>query len=599
MDLPPNLSAAAAANLQQWLNDGRFARWRAETEALLASGNIAEIEDAFGRTLRFGTGGIRGRCGAGPGRMNPHVVAAATQGLADYLKDIQAPAAVVIGYDVRRDSREFAETAARVLAAAGMAVHFTDGLCSTPQLSYSVPALSAGAGIMITASHNPPNDNGYKCYRGNGCQFVEPEDEKLAAFVEKAVASKDADLPNFAQSLAAGVIRKVPDSIHRGYVDASLKASRADPVTAAKVRVLYTPYHGVGTTSVLPVLLAAGFAVRKVEAQSDPDPNFSTLPGGSANPEDPKTFDLARAAANDGDDLILSSDPDADRIGALVRKTPAGEWVYLKGNQIAALLCDYLVRRRAAEAPTKSGVVARTIVTTDLIDRIASASGVAVESGLLVGFKYIGRLIDSILTGRDSREFVFGGEESHGYLSGTHCLDKDAANAACVLAAAVAEQKVAGKTVRQRLMELYRQFGLFAHGLLNLSLTPADGGMGRAEEILSKLRANPPKALAGRPVLRVLDWNNGRLSELDVAAGRRTESAADKGNVLMFILSADWTDRITLRPSGTEPKMKLYGQLGKKMSAGAHEAAVEGLLTAAEAELNAMLSAAMKEIKGV
>jgi phosphoglucomutase/phosphomannomutase len=610
----PNLTPAARAALNTWLTDPAYARWRPATEAVAASGNAAEINDAFGQEISFGTGGLRGRCGPGPGRMNSWVIAKATQGLADYLKAKGAAKSVVIGYDVRKDSREFAETTARVLAANGITVHFTDGLCSTPQLSYSVPHLKAGAGVMITASHNPPADNGYKCYQSNGCQFVAPEDDVLVSCVGKAVAPAESSLPTFADATARGRIVKVPDAVHAAFVAASTKASRAGIPGVGDTRVLYTPYHGCGITAVYPVLQKAGFAVRVLDAQARSDPNFPTLPGGVANPEEPATFKLALEAATPADDLILSSDPDADRIGALVRKTPGGEWVYLKGNQIAALLCDYIVRRWKAADAFHRGVVARTIVTTDLIDRIAANERLDVVNDLLVGFKYIGRVIDGIkaaaeigsqatgeidIGGGSAREFVFGGEESHGYLSGTHCLDKDAANAGCIMAAVVAEQKAAGRTAWQRLMELYRTHGLLVHGLVNLNLTPADGGLARAGQILAKLREQPPATLAGRPVLKVIDYQKGVKTTLDRKTGAKTTAPTDPGSVLVYVLGEDGADRITLRPSGTEPKMKLYGQLGKPVPAGADDQAVEALIASTEAELNSALTAAMKDFKAV
>jgi phosphomannomutase len=632
------LSPAARETLRRWREEPEFAAWRSAAEAA-ASSAPAELEEAFGTELQFGTGGMRGPCGPGPGRMNAWVVAKATQGLANYLHSKPLPAVVVVGHDARNGSREFAEITARVLAANRIAVRLFEGLCVTPQMSHSVRKLGAGAGVMITASHNPPADNGYKCYQAAGCQFAPPEDASLVYHVGRAAPPALAELPTLEAARASGLLTAAPESLRAEYVAAAVDSSRIMSVPAADraaVGVLYSPFHGVGSLSVLPALQAAGVAVRLLEPQARPDPNFPTLPKGVANPEEPPTFWRLLCAARDSDDILLASDPDADRIGAMVRRRPGGEWIYLDGNRLMALLCDFAVRRwhvatgdwavasgaerrgpvghtSVAGANGKGhiegdgaklrGVVSRTIVTTALVDRIAETAApgrVDLVNDLLVGLKYQGRLIDRVLAEPSPRRvFVFGGEEAHGYLSGEHSLDKDAANAACLLAGPAAECKAAGRTVWQHLLGLYRRFGLFANGGVNLSLTAAEGGMARARAILDRLRAAPPATLAGRAVVAVIDHHKDRRITVDRRTGRREEVPFDPGNVLTFVLSDDGLERVTVRPSGTEPKMKLYGQLVRPLPADSSDDAAEGLVESAERELSSLLAAAMGEMKSL
>jgi phosphomannomutase len=600
MQLPDSLTDAARTQLQRWLTEPAFEPWRDATRALAESGDAVEINDAFGTEIRFGTGGIRGRCGPGPGRMNGWVVGRATQGLADWLKARGQPLRVVVGHDARNGSEDFARTACRVLAAAGVEVFGVSGLCTTPQLSFSVIRLGCGAGIMITASHNPPADNGYKCYNAAGHQFAPPQDADLVGFVEAAGCPPGTGLPAFDAARADGRIRPVPEPVRAEYLASAVASSRLTGLDTSRVSILYTPYHGAGSLSVLPALRAAGFAVRMLESQARPDPRFPTLPGGVANPEEPPTFFRALLAARDADDVVLASDPDADRIGAMVRRRPDGEWIWLDGHRLMTLLGEFAVRRWTAGAPARCGVVSRSLVTTAMLDRaVAAAAGgrrVRVASDLLVGLKYTGRLIAE-LAGSADEEFVFGGEEAHGYLSGTHCLDKDAANAACLLGGVAAECKAAGVTVWQRYLDFARRFGAFANPAANLSLTAAEGGMARADRILSRLRGDPPRTLAGRPVKTVIDYRRTTKTITDVATGAVRTEPCDPGNVLVFVFSDDGLDRLTVRPSGTEPKMKLYAQRTAAVPAGADDAAVEAALDALEAEAASALATVAAELR--
>lgn len=634
LDALTGLSPAARTALHLWLHDPQYSEYRPAVHRMILAGDTAELDDAFGADLAFGTGGMRGPCGPGPGRMNVHVVGKAARGLAEFLIAARGsdptgregasasrpagPPVVVVGCDVRTDSRRFTEVTARVLAAAGVKAVVHPGLCSTPQLSFAVRRLGADAGVMITASHNPPADNGFKVYQSDGCQLVAPLDALVVKAVAKAVAPAESSLPAISDARARGWITDVPVGLGQEYVAAAVESSRVEPgelapcdTNPAGVRVLYSPYHGVGGTSVVPALRLAGADVRLCAAQAEPHPGFPTLPGRTANPESPDTFLALLAEARDADDLLLSTDPDADRLGAMVRRRPAGrhgdEWLYLNGNRIAVLVADRVIRRYRLLHPVRGGLVVRTMVTTPMLDALAGAVGLSVVSGLPVGFKYVGRELRRLLDADRAEEFVLGGEESHGLLSGPHALDKDAANAAVLLAAAAAEQKSRGRTLWQRLLELQRRHGIHAEGLATLSLTPAEGGRARADAMLASLRKTPPANLAGRPVVRVRQYAAGTCTITETATGAVRAEPADPGTTSVFEFTPDGADAVVLRPSGTEPKMKLYGRIRRPAPAEPAAAspeeeertdlATESALEAADREVEALLAACMADFR--
>lgn len=631
--MPEGLSPGAAATLQRWLTEPAFAPWVEQTRALLAAGTLAEIEEAFGTELAFGTGGMRGPCGPGPGRLNGWVVARAARGLAEWVlastdadtptgaapglsqHPAGSPRGVVVGFDARHGSRAFASITARVFGAAGLRVHLHAGLCSTPQLSFAVLAVGARAGVMLTASHNPPADNGFKAYTAAGHQFAPPQDADLVRLVQAAVPPPADTLPTEARLREAGLLVDVPADMTDRYVAAAVRSARLEGLPLGDVHVLFSPYHGVGAGSVLPALQLAGATVRVLEGQAAPDPDFPTLPGRIANPEEPATFARLLAAARDLDDILLAADPDADRIGAMVRTRPAGPWMWLDGHRLMVLAADFACRRwahdeavrRASGAAPKRAVVARSLVTSSMVDRVAEAAcaavgGAQVAGDQLVGLKYTGRL-SARLAADPGREFVFGGEEAHGMLAGNHVRDKDAANAACLLAGSAAEcQAVGGRTLWQHLLDLHRLHGIFAHAAASLSLSAAEGGTARAARIMAGLRARPPRTLAGRTVHSVVDHQGPVRRTTTIADGRTVEEPHDPGNVLVFVLASDGTDRITVRPSGTEPKLKLYGQLhGATTRADLRtmsDSQVESVLAEAGRELEALLAVVTAELRG-
>ena len=436
------LGAAAATALRRWMGDEAFAAHRAEIGALIDREAFDELQDAFGAVIPFGTGGRRGAMGPGPNRINERTIAESAHGLANYVLRSGAkgaaggPARIVIAYDTRRNSRAFAETAASVVAGNGMEALLFEGPRSTPELSFAVRHLGAAAGIVISASHNPPEDNGFKAYWSDGGQVVAPHD---AAIIEEVVKVTTTPRLPLEEAARRGLYREIGREVDGAYLDyvagLTLGSSR-------DVRIVFTPLHGTGTTSVAPALREAGFGdVHPLPLQWEADPDFSGVPGRSPNPENPAALDAAvKLAESIGADLVLGSDPDADRLGAVVRH--GGAWEFLTGNQIGVLLFEHIARSLAASGtvPARAALL-KTCVTSDLLDRIAAEHGIAVQGDYLVGFKYIAEAIGAM---PDPSAFVFGIEESHGYLRGAGVRDKDAAQAAVLLAERAAELKAEG-----------------------------------------------------------------------------------------------------------------------------------------------------------
>jgi len=551
------LSVAAGAAVEQWVSEPTYAGFRNDIHALIDTGNLNELEDAFRVHIEFGTGGIRGRMGAGPNRINVRTIGEAAQGLAQHVLkagDESAERGVVIARDPRRNSRRFAREAACILAANGVTAHLYQDVCATPQLSYSVRALNAAAGIVISASHNPPPDNGFKAYGADGGQVVPPHDGQIIA---EARAVTEIERMDYDEAVESGRIRPVPEDIpsrYRSAVAAQSIAAQRD------VRIVYTPLHGVGHTTIPPILESLGFRdVHLVETQAEPDGHFPTVPGGVANPEDPRTMQLAiEKAAAVGADLVLSSDPDADRLGCALPDPQTGwdappDRLALNGNQIGAVLCHSILhgRKSCGSLPDRP-VVCKTIVTTDLTGIVARAFGARVVDNLLVGFKYIGEVIGAL---SPDEEFVFGTEESHGYLAGGYARDKDAAVAALLLAECAASLKAQGRTVRGYLDEIYAEYGYFCDSQRSVMREGAQGNQ-EISQIMAGLRANPPDALSGRPVYRAIDRETGLARNLRTGETEPVDGAA--GNVLALTLSDTGHTRVTARPSGTEPKIKYY-----------------------------------------
>lgn len=558
---------------QTWLDDPLIdEQTKEELRSVLH--DAGEIEDRFYKDLEFGTGGLRGVMGAGTNRMNIYTVGKATQGLADWLlgqaqsaaasatatANTQRPAAV-IAFDSRQNSPEFALEAARVLAGNGIKVYLFESLRPTPELSFAVRYLRAAAGIVITASHNPPEYNGYKVYGSDGGQLVPDVAEEVirsAANVKSLAQIRRADV---AEAERSGLIERIGEEVDRAYLEA-VRSVSVHPQAAAELgdrfQVVFTPLHGAGNIAVRRALEAIGCRnVHVVAEQEQPDGTFPTVK--SPNPEEREAFKLALTEAERLDaDMIIGTDPDCDRMGAIVR-TASGAYEQLSGNQAGALLLHYLLEgHKYAGTLPANGAMIKTIVTGELGARIAEDYGLTVFN-TLTGFKYIGeKMTEFARTGQHT--FLFGYEESYGYLAGDHCRDKDAVVASMLICEAAAWYKKQGKTLLNVLDELYARYGVHLESLHSRTLVGKEG-MERIARIMEWWRTSPPESAGGVRVSKVLDYADG----LD---------GLPRENALKFELEdGSW---FCLRPSGTEPKIKIYLAVRQSDMARA-EAALERL----------------------
>lgn len=523
------------------------------TEMAQIQGSDMDLHDRFYKFLEFGTGGLRGVVGAGTNRMNRYTVRQATQGLAVYISQFGREAAqrgVVIAHDSRHFSAEFAREVALVLAANGIVSHLWDSLRPTPLLSFAVRELKAMAGVVITASHNPPQYNGYKVYWEDGGQ-IPPE---RAAAIQKLILEVE-DLTAVhpmeeAPARATGLLRAVPAAVDRAYLDGILGLLASEPPARATCRILYTPLHGAGNVLVTQALSEAGFPVSVVQAQREPDPDFSTVK--SANPEDPAVFELALAQARQEPvDLIMATDPDSDRLGVMVRDG-TGEYRLLTGNQLGALLVDYVLRGRAAAGTLPSdAAIVKTIATSNMVVPICQAYGVAVID-THTGFKYIGDKIQEFeRTG--AHTFLFGFEESCGYLGATFVRDKDAVMAALLAADAAAFHRAQHRTLYEALLDAWRRYGHFTEELQTVSM-PGQDGQQQIIRLMDKLRRDAPRAIGEEPIVFRDDYLSGIRDEVET--GACSPLPLDRLNVLHYRFGDGGF--VLVRPSGTEPKLKLY-----------------------------------------
>ena len=527
----------------------------AETHQELATiaGDEHEIDDRFYRSLEFGTGGLRGVIASGTNRMNRYTVRHATQGLADYLGtfgDEARKRGVVIAFDSRWYSAEYALEAALTLNASGVVAYLWDSLRPTPILSFAVRELHAMAGVVITASHNPSQYNGYKVYWEDGSQ-VPPERAGAIQAAIRAVADLTTVCPmGTEQARAAGLLKPVPPAVDRAYTDRLLALVRTEPEQRHSCRVLYTPLHGAGNRPVRQVLTEAGYHVSVVADQEQPDPSFPTVR--SPNPEDVAVFALALTqAATELPDVIMATDPDADRLGAMVRDK-TGDYRLLTGNQIGAILVDYLVTSHveAGTLPANPAVV-KTIATSNMVASLLRAHGVALLE-THTGFKFIGDKVREFEeTG--SHTFLFGFEESYGYLGASFVRDKDAVMASLLLAEAAAHHKGEGRTLHDALESIWQRFGCFLEGLHNVTL-PGREGQAEISAKMEMLRSRPPRALGGLPVAFTDDYSSG--TGVDHTTGSTYPLALGQADVLHFRFADGGF--VMVRPSGTEPKLKLY-----------------------------------------
>lgn len=535
-----------------WTTDNYFDE-ETKKELLALKDNEVEIKDRFYKDLEFGTGGLRGVLGAGSNRMNLYTVRKATQGLANYiLKQGGADKGVAIAYDSRRMSPEFASEAALCLNASGIKAYVFESLRPTPELSFTVRELGCIAGIVITASHNPSEYNGYKVYWEDGAQITNPKDVEIIGEVNaitdygfvKTMAKEDA--------VKAGLYNVIGAEIDDKYMS-ELKKLVVNPVAkeCQDMKIVYTPLHGTGNLPVRRILKELGFnKVYVVPEQELPDPDFTTV--GYPNPEDPKVFTLARALADEvGADLILATDPDADRLGVQIRGKD-GEFVLLTGNLSGALIAEYVFSQKAAHnvLPSNAALV-KTIVTGNMADQIAKYYKADLIE-VLTGFKYIGEQI-KLYEETGSHEYVFGFEESYGCLIGTHSRDKDAVVAVMTFCEAAAYYKSQGITLYDQVNKLFEKYGYFKEDLISVTLKGIEG-MAKIKEIMAGFRANPPKNAGGYKVLRFRDYETDTI--IDLETGNKTITGLPKSDVLYFELEEDaWC---AVRPSGTEPKIKFY-----------------------------------------
>ncbi|MCH5279948.1 MAG: phospho-sugar mutase [Lachnospiraceae bacterium] len=539
---------------RQWLEEDYFDKETKE-ELIAVRNDEAEIEDRFFRELEFGTGGLRGVIGAGTNRMNIYTVRKATQGLANYINAREmADKGCAIAYDSRRFSGEFAMEAALCLAANGIHAYVFTSLRPTPELSFALRTLHCAAGIVITASHNPPEYNGYKVYWEDGAQITAPRDKEIIEEVRKVTDFSAVRTISEKEGREKGLLTMIDTEIDDAYM-AELKKQIVRPALlkekAKDVVIVYTPLHGTGLMPVTRVLKETGFTqVHVVEKQADPDPDFSTL--SYPNPEDPAAFTLALQKAKEvGADIVLATDPDADRLGVYAFDREKGEYVSFTGNMSGMLIAWYLLSgKQENHAMPKNPAVVKTIVTTNMADALAKDFDISLIE-VLTGFKYIGEQI-KFFERDHSYEYVFGLEESYGCLAGTHARDKDAVVASLCLCEAAAYCKDQGMTLWDLMLQLYERYGYYKEGLHTVTLKGV-AGQEKIGEIMDGLRSDPPKSFGDFKVTAFRDYERDLVRREDGTDGK---TGLPRSNVLYYELENDaWC---CVRPSGTEPKIKFY-----------------------------------------
>ena len=518
--------------------------------------NEDEIFDRFYRELEFGTGGLRGVIGAGTNRMNFYTVGKATQGLANFInKQGAAAKGVAIAFDSRRMSPEFADTAACVLAANGIKAYIFDSLRPTPELSFALRTLGCTAGIVVTASHNPPEYNGYKVYWEDGAQITAPKDAQIIGEVNAIKDYAEIKKMTTEEAKAAGLYEVIGKEIDDKYMEALKKLvlhPEAIKQMASSLKIVYTPLHGTGNVPVRRVLKELGFEqVTVVPEQELPDGNFPTV--SYPNPEDKKAFALALDLAKKVDaDLVLATDPDADRLGVYAKDTKTGEYKVFTGNMSGMLICEYeMSQKKALGILPDNGALVTTIVSSNMAQAVAKEYGMKFIE-CLTGFKYIGEQI-KFFEQTGSNEYVFGFEESYGCLVGTHARDKDAVVAVMALCEAAAYYKTQGITLWDQMLNIYNKYGYYKEDLFTMTFKGADGAK-KMQDMMDAYRKNTPKQVGAYKVLRLRDYKNDVIT--DLATGETTPTGLPKSNVLYFELENDaW---FCVRPSGTEPKIKFY-----------------------------------------
>lgn len=537
---------------QEWLASDYF-DVDTKNELKQIANNDNEIKDRFFKDLEFGTGGLRGVLGAGSNRMNIYTVRKATQGLANYIISQKGESkGVAIAYDSRNMSIEFANTAATCLAANGIQAYVFESLRPTPELSFAVRQLGCIAGIVITASHNPSEYNGYKVYWEDGAQVTSPKDVEIIAEVNAISDYATCKTMSTEEATEAGLYHVLGKEMDDLYI-AELKKLVINPIgeVGKELKIVYTPLNGTGNLPVRRILNEIGFEhVYVVPEQEMPDGNFTTV--GYPNPEDPKVFTLAKKLADEVQaDIILATDPDADRLGVVVRDDN-NEWILLNGNMSGCIIAEYVFSQKKEKdiLPSNAALI-KTIVTGNMSDQIAKEYNARLIE-VLTGFKYIGEQI-KLFEETDCNSYVFGYEESYGCLVGTHARDKDAINAVMTFCEAAAYYKSKGITLYQQLQAMFKKYGYFKEGLVSVTLKGIEG-MQKIQDIMNGYRANMPKEAGGYQILKVRDYQEDTIT--DLVTGEVTPTGLPKSNVLYFDMSDNaWC---AIRPSGTEPKIKFY-----------------------------------------
>ncbi|MCL2284830.1 MAG: phospho-sugar mutase [Firmicutes bacterium] len=549
---------------ENWLNDPTIDEaTKAELRAI--SSDPKEIEDRFYKELEFGTGGMRGVLGAGTNRLNIYTIRKATQGLANYIlaSDAYKPGmGVAIAHDSRRMSPEFSTEAALVLNANGIKTYIFDSLRPTPLLSFAVRYLGCVAGIVITASHNPPEYNGYKVYWSDGGQCPYPRDEAIIQEVQKVTDFNMVKTILLVEAKDKGLFNIADSFVDDAFI-ANVKAQCLNPeiIPGSDIKIVYTPLHGAGNISVQRALGEMGFKnVYVVKEQEHPDGNFPTVD--YPNPEDVKAFTCAINLAKEKDaDIVVGTDPDCDRVGVAVKQD--GDYVLLNGNMTGVLLAEYLVTQMQTKGKLPAnGAIISTIVSTEMARAIAEANGIAYME-VLTGFKYIGEKIKEFEES-GSHNYIFGFEESYGYLAGTYARDKDAVGATLLICEAAAFYRKQGISLWDVLQKLYEKYGTYRESIESITLKGVEG-VENIKKIMAALRQNPPKSLGGAAVTEARDYNCGKIS-----------TGLPVSDVLYYATQDNsW---VCVRPSGTEPKIKIY--FGVKLQKGAIQACAEAKLAA-------------------
>ena len=545
------LTESAVENLTRWMTETRYADFVPQIAEHIDQGKWQQLDDVFWTVIPFGTGGRRGMMYPfGSNAINDRTIGESAQGLADYVKEFKpdGPWSIAIAYDTRHKSRHFAELCAGVMVANGFEVYFIDDYRSTPELSFLIRYKFCDCGIMVTASHNPPSDNAVKVYWSSGAQLIPPHDKRV---IQKVDTVQNIEVANFAQAVEDGKVHFVREEVDHALKQEHIQQSFQGP---RDIKVIFSPLHGVGEFNVKAALNAVGFDQLEIyEPHREPSGDFPNVPGHVSNPENAAVFEaIIEHAQQTGAELILASDPDCDRMGAAAPLTldPQGPWATFNGNQLSVLLGEYVLSRRAeAGTLTENSFVVSTLVTTRMLRRACEFYGVRCFDNNLVGFKWICDVMDQ--QGPD--DFVYGTEESHGFLVGQYCRDKDGAVACMLMAELAARVKAEGKSLFEYLDSLYRRYGYHQERLINIRMEGSDG-MKKMERLMAKFRAETPTSLGGIPVVALRDYSVGKRM---LADGTQEELDGPTGNVLVFE-TGEAGNYVAARPSGTEPKIKFY-----------------------------------------